>query len=323
MLMKKVTIVGAGAYALALSRVLDKNGVEVVLFTKIEAEKELLERERGNEEILPSVKIGDTTRVLMSADEAFDNTGVVVVALPSSVLRPIVSDLAEFVTDKVVCLTTKGIEANSGKLMHEVMSEMIDISRLCALSGPSFALEIANFLPTVVTAAGGAEETEVIRSCFENDKFKVEQTTDLAGVLACGAFKNVFAIGAGILAAKGAGSNALSSLITRGFCEMGVLCEALGGQRETMGLACGIGDLVTTCISELSRNRQFGILVGEGGGSSAHEQIHATTIEGYASLSGAMKVVRDSQLDLPIIKALDNIVNDSQPPELLLEAICK
>jgi Glycerol-3-phosphate dehydrogenase len=321
--MKKITLIGAGAYSLALSRILDKNGVDVTIFTMIADEKELLDRERKNNRILPDAGILEHTAISDNPEDAFSDDCLVIIALPSDVVRPVISSLARYLNGKIICLTTKGVEAETGLLMHDVVNSILEGHKLCAISGPSIALEIANYLPTIVTAAGNHECTSFLKDCFENSKFKVEQTDDLAGTLACGSFKNIYAIGAGILSAKGAGSNALASLITRANIEMSDIVEAVGGRRETMSLSCGIGDLVTTCTSTLSRNRRFGVLVGEEGLADATVNIKSTTVEGYTALIGAMRMVHEHQLSLPVAEAINSIARDNQSPGILLEAICK
>lgn len=319
--MKKVTIIGAGAFAVALSRVLDRNGAQVVLFTELHDEQKMIEVERQNRRVLPGIALLDNTVASTDAGWSFHDADLVVLALPSHIVRSVAGRLAWALENRVVCVTTKGVEEGSGMLMHDVLADAVggDRERICVLSGPNLALEVADFLPSIATAAGSRRCTEMLREFFENDRMKIEQTEDVTGTLICGAYKNIYAIGAGILIARKAGSNAVASLVTRGFDEMLGICEAMGGQRETMNLACGIGDLVTTCTGELSRNRQFGMMIGRGEKSVNT----STTTEGCAALAGALKIADNHGLELPIVRAIDAIINHGRAPDLLLDAICR
>lgn len=321
--MKKVTILGAGAYSIALSKILDKNGAEVTLWTKFAAERELLERERGNEGLLPDVKLSENTDVSDDLERSTQGCDVIIIAVPSDAVRSVTQELKPFYAGQILCIATKGIEQNTGYFMDQVVAEELPAARICALSGPSCASEIANFLPTAVTVAGAKELTSVINEYFHNDRFKIEETTDIRGTLVCGALKNILAIGAGILMALEAGDNALATLITNGLKEIGAFQEALGGEKSTSYLSCGVGDVVTTCAGAMSRNKKLGVLIGEGKTAAEANEIQRKTVEGFTALDGAQKLIRENQLDLPIIQAICNIALNNDDLKSLINAVCK
>ncbi|MCL2444570.1 NAD(P)-binding domain-containing protein [Candidatus Saccharibacteria bacterium] len=320
--MKKVTVIGAGAFALAMSRVLDRNGAEVVIWTKFMEEFEVLERDRKNDSVLPGIEILERTCVTTNIWEAVEGSEVVLVVVPSGAVRAVMSEIGDAIGGRMICLTTKGVETSTGMLMSQVVRDVMGERWISVLSGPGFAVEMANFLPTVITAAGSDESVGILRGLFENKYFKVEGTTDEMGVLTCGAFGGIYAIGAGILEARGAGNCALAAIVTRGAEEMRVMAEAVGGSRETVNLACGIGDLTMKCMSGLSRNRQFGVAVGEKGAEDAHVQDRVKTTEGYMALSGAVKLADEKQLHLPVVRVIGEIVNGRVEADELMRVIC-
>ncbi|MDR0957466.1 MAG: NAD(P)H-dependent glycerol-3-phosphate dehydrogenase [Candidatus Nomurabacteria bacterium] len=321
--MRKVTILGAGAYSIALSRILSKNGAKVTLYTKFAEEKELLDRERGNDKVLPNVKLMNNTSVSDNLEESVKDCELIIIAVPSNVVRSTMQDLKLFYASQILCIASKGVEQGTGYFMDQVIREEVSDAKLCALSGPSYAAEVSNFLPTVVTVAGASEATNLLSEYFSNNRFKVEQTTDVRGVLVCGALKNILAIGAGILSALDAGDDALTALITGGVREVGVFQSVLGGEHETVYLSCGIGDTVVTCAGGLSRNKELGKLIGQGKTVEEAIKVQGKTVEGYTALLGVKKIAIEKNLNLPILQTICNIVLDGEKTDLLSDAICK
>lgn len=320
--MKKVTILGAGAYSIALSRILNKNGVNVALYTKFTDEKELVERERGNEKLLPGVKLMDNTDISDNLEEAVSDSEIIISCVPSDATRSVMKELKPYYNDQIICIATKGVEQDTGYFMDQIVTEELPNDNICALSGPSFASEIARFLPTTVTVAGPKEFTSIVSSNLSNNRFKVEETTDLRGTLICGAFNNILAIGAGTLTVLKAGENALAALTTNGLKEIGIICKDSGGESNTAYLSCGVGEAAMKCVGSMSRNKRFGVLIGEGHSLESALR-YCGTVEGYAALKGAKKLMEEKQLNIPIIEAICDIVLNGADPRLLATAICK
>ncbi|MCL1877104.1 hypothetical protein FWF74_03670 [Candidatus Saccharibacteria bacterium] len=319
--MKKVTILGAGAYSIALSRILNGNGVDVTLYTKFTEEKELLERERGNEKLLPGVKLGDKTDVSDNI-AVVDDSELIVSCVPSDATRSVIGDLKPHYNGQVICIATKGVEKETGYFMDQIITDELPDAKVCALSGPSFAAEIARFLPTAVTVAGPKELTGIVSSYFSNDKFEIEETTDVRGALICGAFNNILAVGAGILVAENAGDNALATLTVNGLHEIGIICKDSGGENATAYMSCGLGEAAMKCVGSMSRNKRFGMLIGEGHPLDA-VLADCGTVEGYRALKGAKKLIVADNLKAPVISTICDIVLDGANPDLLITAICK
>jgi glycerol-3-phosphate dehydrogenase (NAD(P)+) len=323
--MKKIAIIGSGAYGIALSRVLSRNNINTTIYTKFDEEYDMLNEHREHKKVLPGIILEGNTSITNSLEDAIKNNDILVVAVPSEFLRVVIKEIKEHINeDHILCIATKGIENNTGKLPCEIVLEEFDIKKLCVLTGPSYAKEIALYQPTTVTLAGNDEESlAIIKGCFDSESFRIETTDDMIGSLVSGAFKNILAIGSGILYSIGAGDNTRATLITRGIRELGLLSEALGGQKETVYLSCGLGDLLTTCIGSLSRNLEFGKLIGQGKTKEEALEIQNKTVEGYTALIGAMLIIEKKQLNLPLIKGIADIVINGVNPNSLLESIAK
>jgi glycerol-3-phosphate dehydrogenase (NAD(P)+) len=323
--MKKIAIIGSGAYGIALSRVLSRNNINTTIYTKFDEEYNMLKEHKEHKKVLPGIILEDNTNITKDLEHAVKNNEVIVIAVPSEFLRIVMQDLKQHLNENhIVCIATKGIENSSGKLPTEIVLEEIDIKKLCVLTGPSYAKEIALYQPTTVTLAGSDEESlSIIKACFDSDSFRIETTDDIIGSLVSGAFKNILAIGSGILYSLGAGDNTRATLITRGIKELGLLSEALGGKKETVYLSCGLGDLLTTCIGTLSRNLEFGKLIGSGKTKEEALEIQNKTVEGYTALIGAMLIIENKQLSLPLIEGIADIVINGHAPKKLLESISK
>lgn len=323
--MKKIAIIGSGAYGIALSKVLGYNDINATIYTKFDDEYNMLVEQREHKKVLPGIMLGDNTKITNSIEDAVKNNDILVVAVPSDALRTVAQEIKEHLTgDHIICVVTKGIENKTGKLPHEVVLEEIDTNKICILTGPSYAKEIALHQPTTVTLAGNDEETlTIIKDCFDSDVFRLEMTDDMVGSLVSGAFKNILAIGSGILYAIEAGDNTRATFLTRGIRELGILSEALGGRRETVYLSCGLGDLLTTCIGSLSRNLEFGKLIGSGKTKEEALEMQNKTVEGYNALVGAMLIIKEKQLNLPVIEGIADIVINGKNPKILLDCISK
>lgn len=317
--MRKVAVIGAGAYAIALSKVLDRGGYVPFLYTNSPTEKAVLDGDRENKDLLPGVKIPDSAHVSTDMHASVLDSELVVIAVPSRAFGAVARLLAECHNGQPICISTKGIDAESGGFMYEVASEVLPDAEIGVLSGPGFAQDIAESLPTTVTIGGDNQTVDAIESYLKTDSFSIEKTSDIAGVSACGSFKNIYAIGAGITTSKGWGEGAHSMLVTKGVRETARICEAIGGRKETSLLACGIGDLTMTCMSENSRNQNFGKQVVEGLDVSGKEKLG--TVEGYAALAGARKIIYRYEIEAPIIEAIYKIVSSGADASLLLDAI--
>lgn len=266
---RRMAIIGAGSWGTALAILAGRQGHEVRLWSHEPDVAQALSARRENPFYLPGFSIPPNVRVTTSLEEALADADIVIAAIPSHVCRPMYERMRPFLHPRMIFVSaTKGIEVETQMRMSEVLRDVLRPyfePRFVALSGPSFAEEVARGDPTAVVAASyPLEYGEYVQQLLSGSSFRIYTSPDVVGVEIGGAVKNVIAIGAGVVVGLGWGANSVAALITRGLAEMTRLVVALGGRAETMAGLAGVGDLVLTCTGRLSRNRQVGIQLGKG-----------------------------------------------------------
>ncbi len=294
----KVTVLGAGAWGTALAKLLVKNGNPVTLWGHDpEHLKEL--RSGRNERYLPGVALPSELKVDTDIAGAISGAECIVAAVPSKAFREVTGKLGGF--DGVVVSVTKGIEHETGLTMCGILSETSPRARTAALSGPTFALEVARGIPTAIVAASDdAATAETVQELFHRAEFRVYTSADLLGVELGGALKNVIAIAAGVCDGLGFGDNSKAALITRSMAEVRRLGVACGAQAETFTGLSGLGDLTVTCFSKLSRNRGFGERLGRGEKLGEMLAGMVTVAEGYPTARSAYYLARKHKVTTPV-----------------------
>jgi glycerol-3-phosphate dehydrogenase (NAD(P)+) len=265
--MRTVAVLGAGSWGTALAVHLARVGHDVRLWARDQALVDDMTARRANVIYLPDVSLPQTVSVTHALDRALAGTDLVVSAIPSHGCRAVMRAAAPHLRSRTTFVSaTKGLEAESMLRMSEVIAQELGPKHpVVALSGPSFAIEVARQLPTAIVAASeDLEATELVQAEFRGPYFRLYGSDDAIGVEIGGALKNVIAIAAGVAEGLGLGHNALAALITRGLAEISRLACAAGGRRETLAGLSGLGDLVLTCTGNLSRNRHVGIELARG-----------------------------------------------------------
>ncbi len=320
---QRIAVLGAGSWGTALAIQLARNGTTTLLWGRDSEAMAQMEVERCNSRYLPEspfpellTPAADLTATLRLADH-------VLLAVPSHAFRDTLRTIAPQL--KPGChlgWATKGLEPGSRKLLHQVVAEELGEGQSCAvISGPTFAAEVANGLPTAVTVAGSSGATELYACCLHGGSFRAYSSRDVIGVEIGGACKNVLAIAAGIADGLGFGANSRAALITRGLSEMMRLGVELGGAAETfMGLA-GLGDLVLTCTDDQSRNRRVGLALGRG--SSLDEAIAAIgqAVEGVKSAPEVFKLSREMGVEMPISEQVYRVLYEGETAQRAVEAL--
>jgi glycerol-3-phosphate dehydrogenase (NAD(P)+) len=286
-----------------------------------------LEKERRNIRYLPDFKLPD--RIISTTDMSSLAAQVrdFVIAVPSHAFRTTLIALQEALPEPDpqcrFCWGTKGLEPNSGKLLNEVFDEVIGpLAIRAALSGPSFAREVAAQLPTALTvAADDPVEAERFAGWFRDNRTRIYTSGDLAGVQVGGAIKNVIAIAAGISDGLGFGSNARAALITRGLAEMVRLGVALGGQPDTFQGLAGIGDLVLTCTDNQSRNRRVGLGVGKGNSLTDVLREIGQEAEGVASTHALYQKSKHLSVEMPITEQVHRVLFGGIDPMIAVQTL--
>src|SRR5215216_4619577 len=312
----RCAVVGAGAWGTALADLLARNGHDVLLWAREPDVVESVNRTHENARFLKGVALARTLRATDVIEQAVAGAEHITYAAPSHVLREVVRRSAPAVSPSAVAMVaTKGIERDTLAIMTDVVSTELPGRAVVAISGPSFAAEVAARQPTAVVAASehafAAELSQVALSCKE---FRVYTHDDVVGVELGGSLKNVMAVATGILDGLGLGFNPRAALITRGLAEMTRLGSALGARPSTFAGLAGIGDLVLTCTGALSRNRAVGVEVGRG---VPLEQILAgrdTVAEGVINTQSAKQLADRCGVEMPIVDAVHRILFEGRPP---------
>ena len=263
---KRVTVLGSGAWGTALAVHLARLGKEVHLWGRDDSLIADLTQRRVNATYLPDIEVPASVIPTTSLEVALLETECIVSALPSQGARDVLRQVAGLVTPGAIIVSaTKGLEVGTLLRISEVMEQELGVdNEIAVLSGPSFAIEVAREAPTAVSVASRSEETvTLVQQEFRAQYFRLYASSDVIGVEMGGALKNIIAIASGVVESLGLGNNARSALITRGLVEISRLTFAVGGQRETVVGLSGLGDLVLTCTGELSRNRRVGIELGK------------------------------------------------------------
>jgi glycerol-3-phosphate dehydrogenase (NAD(P)+) len=296
----RITVVGAGAWGTALARLLHQGGNEVTLWGHIAEWLEEIRQTGRNDRFLPGIEVPREVELQGDLARAIQTAECIVVAVPSQPYREVTRHLGQY--SGLIVSVTKGIEYHTGLTMCGILAENAPRAKGAALSGPTFAIEVARDIPTAIVAASRDEPTaRQVQELFSRPTFRVYTSTDLLGVELGGALKNVIAIAAGTGDGLGFGDNSKAALVTRAIVEMRRLGVACGAQGETFTGLSGLGDLMVTCFSKHSRNRAFGERVGRG---EKPPDIAASTLavaEGYPTARSAYQLARKHQVVTPVI----------------------
>lgn len=297
----KITVLGAGAWGTALARMLAARHHAVTLWDFFPETVVAIRQTGRNERYLPGIELPAGLQAEADAAVAVKAAELVVVASVSKGFRYATQCLASF--SGVVVSVTKGIEFETGNTMSDILEENAPQARIVAMSGPTLATEVAKGVPTAIVAASADEAAaQTVQSLFHSPAFRVYTSPDIHGVELGGALKNVIAIGAGVCDGLGFGDNSKAALVTRAIAEMRRLGVACGAQADTFTGLSGLGDLMVTCFSRLSRNRGFGERLGKGEKAEAIVASMTAVAEGYPTARSARELARKHNIETPIIE---------------------
>ena len=315
--MKKVSVIGAGSWGSALAVLLANNGHEVTLWTHDPHEIEMLSTKREQQEKLPGVKLPDNIAIEADLETALTDEDVVVMAVPSPVVRTVAKQMSPFVKDgQIIVNVAKGIEDVTYKTLSDIIEEEIPNAEVCVLSGPSHAEEVGIGIPTtVVIGAKNKKTAEMLQDVFMNKVFRVYTSSDIIGIELGGALKNVIALAAGTVDGLGYGDNTKAALMTRGIAELTRLGEAMGGKPETFSGLTGVGDLIVTCTSVHSRNRKAGYLMGKGMTADEAMKEVKMVVEGVYSAKAALGLAKKCNVSVPIVEAVNSVLFENADPK--------
>ena len=311
----KISVIGCGGWGLAVSSLLESNGHDVSVWCFLEDEYNLLTETRGNEKLLPGVKLSENIRFTMDMSCA-QGCGIVVVAVPSFAVYSTALKLKEHIAeDTVVVLLSKGFDKSNGYclLSDSLRKALGEKGRIVALTGPSHAEEVSRGVPTAIVAASeDIEAAKEVQAAFMNGFFRVYTHTDIVGAELGGAMKNIMALAVGISDGAGYGDNTKAMLMTRGIAEMSRFGEYLGGQKETFGGLSGVGDLIVTYTSNHSRNRRAGLMIGAGEKPDEAVKKVGAVVEGYFATEAVHHLAQGSGIELPLSEAMYGLLFENK-----------
>ncbi len=321
---EKIGVIGGGAWGTALAILLAEKGHDVTLWMY---EKDLAEeaaRTRENRVYLPGFSLPSSIKVISSLESAVEDKPFILSVVPSHTARTVAQQFTPSLTKNAIIISaSKGIEPDTLMPLSEVFKDVLPAEyhrRLCFLSGPSFAKEVARKMPTAITlasyepSAGGKAQT-----VLSTDYFRVYTNPDVIGVELAGALKNVVAIAAGALEGMGFGYNTMAALLTRGLAEMARLGVAMGGKPATFSGLSGMGDLVLTCTGGLSRNRTLGVRLGKGEKLAEIMQGAKTVAEGVKTAKAARALAQKYKIDMPIVDEVYQLLYEGKDPKLAVK----
>ena len=295
-----VTVVGAGAWGTSLARLLRQGGHRITLWGHVPDWLDEIRRDGRNERFLPGIELPADFVLEPNLPRAIEGAELVVVAVPSQPFRSVTRDLAAY--GGIIVSVTKGIEYDTGLTMCGVLAQNASRAKCVALSGPTFAIEVARDIPTAIVAASNDPGTaETVQRVFNRPTFRVYTSSDVLGVELGGALKNVIAIAAGVGDGLGFGDNSKAALVTRAIVEIRRLGVACGAQADTFTGLSGLGDLMVTCFSRHSRNRGFGERIGKGEAAAAIAASTLAVAEGYPTARSAYQLARKHEVSTPVI----------------------
>src|SRR5688572_3736371 len=322
--MQRVTILGAGSWGTALAVHLGRVGHDVRLWARDSALAADIDARRANAVYLPDVSLPANVSVTDSLEAALLDINLVVSAIPTHGCRSVMRAAAGHISPRAVVVSaTKGLEGNTLLRMSEVIAQELGAAHpVVVLSGPSFASEVAQQLPTAVLAASAdLDATDLVQAEFRGPSFRLYGSSDVVGVEIGGALKNVIAIAAGVVEGLGLGHNALAALITRGLAEITLLACAAGAQRETTAGLSGLGDLVLTCTGTLSRNRHVGIELARGRRLPEILAGMKMIAEGVKTTTAALALGARYGVELPIATQMSAVLEGRSDVRTAVEAL--
>lgn len=315
-----ICILGTGVYGIAMANSLVQNKKnKIIMWTESDESLKRLEGSRNNFELLGGIEINEAIKFTTSYQEALDQADIVFIMTAAKFVGSVCKEIMPYINNKMhFVIGSKGIEQESCRFVHEVFLNFISTRKLAVISGPSFAIDIANLEPIGLSVAVKSNETlNMLLKIYKGTNIKLRKSTDMVGVELCGSIKNVIAVAAGILEGLGYSESTRSFLITESLHDIKELIHALNGKKKTILSYAGVGDLLLTATSTKSRNYSYGVILGKGEFDKATKYLEETTVEGYYTLKSIYTLLRRKKIKMPVVDLIYNIVMKGENPEHL------
>lgn len=318
----RVTVLGAGAFGLALASIFKENNNDVTVWSRFEEEVASL-REKSTNEKIKNIKLPSGIKYSTNLEEVVEKSELLVIAIPAQFVDNLVKQVKPLVKKQYILIASKGIENDTFSFLEEVVRRGINTRKIAIISGPTFAIDVIKRYPVGFTLASRSWTTrEIIKKTLVNSHVKVRPSRDVVGVEVCGAIKNVISIAAGMIEGMNYPESTKAMFITESLHDLKNLIKALGGNKKTILTFAGFGDLLMTATSTKSRNFTFGKMFGE---NKSKEEIYKyrkeTTIEGLYTLESIYKLIKKKKVYMPIIDLIKNIVDGKEEAKALIDLL--
>jgi len=321
MIHKKIAVIGAGSWGTALSLHLAEKFDQVSLWVYEKQLCDIIINKRENKWFLPDIFLPENIVSDNSIERVSQDQEIILIVVPTQSLRRIANQLKPFIKPETIIINaSKGIENESLIPCHKIIADCLDTPcKIATISGPTFAKEVANKVPSALLAASESENTtKIIQEIFSSKKMKVFTSTDIMGVEMGGALKNVIAIATGICDGLNLGSNTRAALVTRGLVEIARIGTKMGAKPETFYGLSGLGDLVLTCTGDLSRNRQLGVQLGQGNSLNEITKNMRMIAEGITTVKSAHQLIQKLNIQASVMEETYKVLYEGKTPQKAL-----
>lgn len=319
--METIAIIGSGSWGVALAITLANQGNKVKIWSFEKEEADLINNEKKCK-FLPNAVIPKNIECTLNYEEAIKDSKLIFHVTPSKFTRNIVKEYKKYVTDQPIIICSKGFESDTLKTLDEVILEEMPNAKIGVLSGPSHAEEVFKEVPTALVIASKHEEIlKIMQQNYTSKNLRIYTSKDVKGVELGGALKNIIAFCSGVAAGIGLGDNSFAALITRGISELTKLGVALGGQKETFYGLSGLGDLIVTCLSEHSRNRKAGFLIGKGKTLEETKKEVGMVIESIDNIDVAYRLAKQNNVEMPIVEMVYDVLYNNLEPKKAVQIL--
>jgi len=321
----KITVLGTGAYGVALALMLAKNNNTITMWSE---KKEVVKEFNSTgklDSILKNVEIPKTINVTNSYEEAMVDTEMVFIVCAAKYVASVCNSVKPYYKNSPICIAAKGIEESTNMFLSNIVRDILNTNKIVNVSGPTFAVDLAHNEPCALAIAGYDKKAlKMVKSALENDTLKLRVSKDIIGIQVCGSVKNIIAIAAGILKGLGYSESTQAFLINESMHDVKHLIKSLGGKPKTILSFAGIGDLLLTCSSPKSRNYSFGYVIGSTKDKKAiNDYLKNNTVEGYYALLSIYKLIKTKNINMPIIDLIYDIIINNVDASKLAEFLIK
>ena len=305
-----ITILGAGAYALALALRFNKNNNKIIIWSKVKEEIDTLTKTKMNEKALPEIKMPNNFVYTTNTKKAIEGSDIVVIAVATKFISSVCDEVKPYIKDKHIVIASKGIEQDTYNFASNIVKTKLKTKKLCTISGPSFAKDMAkDELVGLSLATTNNKTKQSVIKALSSDTLKIRPTNDFLGVELCGTLKNVIAVTSGMLDGMNVSESTKAMFLTESLNDARILIRKLGGNEKTILSYAGFGDILLTCTSESSRNYSFGRLLGSGVSKSRlDEYLKNNTVEGVYTLKSIYGLIKSKKVKMPFIDFIYDVV---------------